>query len=72
MRSQTRRVSLRRFIQVGEMLDLAFPDPMPTPDYLAHECQEAEQALLKAQAAPCSTADPQLARLFALGSPQKR
>lgn len=59
-------VSLRRFIQLGEMLDHAFPDTLPTPDYLAHKCELAEQALLGAKGVSGSTADPLLARLFEL------
>jgi hypothetical protein len=72
MHSPEQKVSLRRFIQIGEMLDHAFADPAPTPDYLAHQCELAEQALLRAQAALGSTADPLLAQLFALTIRQPR
>lgn len=72
MRSPEQKVSLRRFIQMGEMLDHAFSDPVPTPDYLAHECELAEQALLRVHAASGSTADPLLAQLFGLAIDQKR
>jgi len=60
------KVSLRRFILVGEMLDHAFPDPVPAPDYLVHQCELAEQALLGARASSGCTADPLLADLFAI------
>lgn len=66
MLSPDQKVSLRRFIQVGEMLDHAFPDAVPTPDWLAHKCELAEQALLAARASSGSTADPLLAELFAV------
>lgn len=66
MRESDQRVSLRRFIQVSELLDQAFVGPLPTPDYLAHECELAEQALLGAGAVAGSTGDATLARLFAL------
>jgi hypothetical protein len=31
------RVSLGRFIEMGELLDEAYSDPLPARDYLAHE-----------------------------------
>jgi hypothetical protein len=61
-----RRVSLGRFIEVGELLDEAFPDPMPAPDYLAHQCELAEHALMGLSARLASTRDPKLAQLFSV------
>jgi hypothetical protein len=60
------KISLPRFIMVGELLDQAFPDPVPAPDYLAHECELAEQALMGMNAGFGSTADATLARLFSI------
>lgn len=72
MHDPDRKVSLRRFIMVGELLDHAFADPVPTPDYLAHQCELAEQALLGSLASSGSTDDPMLAELFALTLRQPR
>ena len=60
------KVSLPRFIMVGELLDQAFPDPVPAPDYLSHQCELAEQALMGMNASLGSTGDERLARLFAV------
>ncbi len=66
MSNPDQSATLRRFIQVGELLEQAFSDPMPTPDYLVHECELAEHALLQACARSGSTADAALAKLFAV------
>ena len=60
------RVPLPRFIEVSELLEQAYLGPAPTPDYLAHECGLAEDALARLGARRGSTADAALARLFAL------
>jgi hypothetical protein len=60
------RVHLARFIEVTELLEQAYTGPAPTPDYLAHECGLAEDALARLGAKRGSTGDAVLARLFAL------
>jgi hypothetical protein len=60
------KVSLGRFIEMGELLDEAFPDPVPAPDYLAHECELAERALMSLSARLASTRDMKLSQLFAV------
>lgn len=51
---------------VGRMLDQAFPGPVATPDYLAHDCERAERALLGAAGRHLIGADPDLLRRLAL------
>jgi len=58
------KVPLQRFIRAGELLDAAFADPVPTPDYLAHQCELAELALLGVGARAATTEDATLAELF--------
>lgn len=60
------KVSLARFIMVSDLLDDAFADPSPVPDYLAHQCELAEQSLASLEAQQGSTRDRHLAALFAL------
>jgi hypothetical protein len=57
---------LTRFIEIAELLDGAFTGPAPSPDYLAHKCEMAEQALFGLVARAASTNDARLAKLFAL------
>jgi hypothetical protein len=59
-------VSLRRFIEPGDLLDEAFPDPMPAPDYLSHQCESAEQALMGLSTRLASTQDAKLGQLFSV------
>jgi hypothetical protein len=66
MHGQEQKISLSRFVSIGELLDAAFPDPTPLPDYLAHECELAEHALVLSGAPHPSTGDRRLAALFAL------
>lgn len=60
------KVSLAAFIVLAELLDQAFPDPMPVPDYLSHDCERAEQALDASLGKASFTSDPVLAQLFAM------
>jgi hypothetical protein len=60
------KVSLGRFIEMGELLDEAYPDPLPAPDYLAHQCELAEQALMSLSARLAVTRDMKLSRIFAV------
>ena len=60
------KVSLGRFIEMGELLDEAFPDALPAPDYLAYESELAEQALMGLSTLLASTRDAKLAQLFAV------
>jgi hypothetical protein len=60
------KISLGRFIELGELLDEAFPDALPAPDYLAHKCEMAERALMSLSARLASTRDIRLSRLFAV------
>lgn len=66
MQDDVRRVSLSRFIAVAELLDHAFPDAVPVPDYLSHECERAEQSLLGAVGRSAETSDPLLAKLLGI------
>jgi hypothetical protein len=66
MRVTDQKVNLEQFIRAGELLDVAFPDPLPAPDYLAHHCELAERAVDSLIAAHGSTRDVALSRLFAL------
>jgi DNA helicase IV len=66
LRSTDQKVSLRRFIELADLLEQAFTGLKPLPDYLAHEGELAEQALSRATAKAGSTGDPKLAELFAL------
>jgi hypothetical protein len=61
-----RRVSLGKFILVAELLERAYAGPKPTPDYLQHECELAEDALAQLGAKLGTTGDATLAKLFAL------
>ena len=61
-----RRVSLGKFILLSELLDQAYAGPTPTPDYLQHECERAEDALAQLGAKHGITGDATLAKLFAL------
>jgi hypothetical protein len=60
------KVSLGRFIEMGELLDEAFSDALPAPDYLAHECEMAEPALMSLSARLSSTRGMKLSELFAV------
>jgi hypothetical protein len=64
--ADNQKVSLGRFIEVAELLDAAFAAPGPAPDYLAHECELAEQALFGLVAQAAWTADSKLAKMFRL------
>jgi hypothetical protein len=64
--ADNRKVGLKRFIEVAELLDGAFPGPSPAPDYLAHKCELAEQALFGLVAQTAWTDDAKLAEMFAL------
>ena len=61
-----RRVSTARFVLVAELLDQAFPKAKATPDYLSHDCERAEQALLTSIGKSGYTKDKQLADLLVL------
>jgi hypothetical protein len=50
------------------MLEQAFPGPVATPDYLAHDCERAERALLSIAGRQLVGADPKLLRLLALST----
>ena len=67
-----RRVSLGKFIQMAELLDQAYADPTPPPDYLQHECELAEHALAQLGAKRGITGDATLAKLFALSLRHER
>lgn len=60
------RVNVAEFIQISELLDQAYAGPKPAPDYLAHACELAEDALAKLGSKLGTTDDPNLATLFAL------
>ncbi len=60
------KVRLDRFITFSKLIDQVYADPTPLPDYLAHECEQAEHALMSTCANVGSTIDPHLARLFAI------
>lgn len=66
MRGRNQKVSAGRFVLVAELLDHAFPKAKATPDYLSHDCERAEQALLSSLGATCTTSDEALAKLLAL------
>jgi hypothetical protein len=70
--SADEKVSLRRFITFCELLDHAYPEPVPAPDYLMHECELAEQALFALRARSACTSDPRLAKLLAVTWRQPR
>ena len=61
-----RRVSTARFVLVAELLEQAFPKAKATPDYLSHDCERAEQALLMSIGKSGYTNDKQLADLLVL------
>jgi hypothetical protein len=61
-----RKVRLDRFITLIDLIEKAYAGPTPLPDYLAHECEQAERALMSTSAKAGSTTDPHLARLFAI------
>jgi len=61
-----RRVSTARFVTTSDLLNHAFPKAPATPDHLSHECERAEEALLRATLKTCRTRDEALARLLAL------
>lgn len=61
-----RSVKLADFIQIADLLDQAYAGPTPAPDYLAHECELAEDALAQLIAKIGVTDDANLAALFAL------
>jgi hypothetical protein len=67
-----RRVSLGEFILVSELLERAYAGPTPTPDYLQHECERAEDALAQLGAKRGITGDAALAKLFALSYRDQR
>ncbi len=66
MRERGQRVSAGRFVLVAELLDQAFPKAEATPDYLSHDAERAEQALLSSLGSACTTRDETLAQLLAL------
>jgi hypothetical protein len=66
MKNKVRKVSASRFVLVAELLDHAFPKQQATPDYLSHDCERAEQALLNAIGKSGYTSDKVLADLLAL------
>jgi hypothetical protein len=66
MASDTRKVSTARFVMVAELLDHAFPRGAATPDYLSHDCERAEQALLSSVGRTGFTSDKLLAKLLAV------
>jgi hypothetical protein len=72
MHSADKKVCLRRFITFCDLLDHAFPEPLPAPDYLMHQCELAEQALFGVSVHVGSTSDPLLARLLAVTYRPKR
>jgi len=66
MRERRQRVSAGRFVLVAELLEQAFPKARATPDYLSHDAERAEQALLSSLGNSCTTSDESLAELLAL------
>jgi len=66
MRERGQRVSAGRFVLVAELLEQAFPKAKATPDYLSHDAERAEQALLSSLGKTCTTRDEALAQLLAL------
>jgi hypothetical protein len=69
MSSDVHKVSLARFVAVAELLDHAFPKAVATPDYLSHDCERAEEALLSSIGRTGMTDDKVLAELFSLQTP---
>lgn len=66
MADDVHKVSIARFVVVAELLDRAFPKAAATPDYLSHDCERAEQALLTSVGRTGRTNDKLLAELFSL------
>lgn len=66
MHGIAKKVSPSEFVLMAEILDKAFPSPPCVPDYLLHECEEAQAALLRAIGATGSTRDPKLAQMLSL------
>lgn len=60
------KVSTARFVLVAELLDQAFAKAQAIPDYLAHEAERAEQALLESITPAAFTRDKRLADLLSL------
>ena len=67
-----RNVSAAEFVRTSELLDSAFPKADAVPDYLLHECEKAEQALLGAIGKKGVTRDAELAAHFGLSLETKR
>lgn len=61
-----RKVSTARFVATADLLNHAFPKEPATPDHLSHDCERAEEALLRETLKSCRTRDRKLARLLAL------
>lgn len=66
MAGRMKRVNAGRFVLVSDLLGEAFPKDKAMPDYLAHDCERAEQALLIAVGKSGTTRDEFLAGLLAL------
>ena len=66
MTSATRRISAAEFVRVAELLEHAWPKESAVPDYLSHDCERAEQALLSAIGRLGYTGDAALAQLLGL------
>ena len=66
MQKLRRKVSTQTFVRTAELLENAFPRAAATPDYLLHECEKAEQALLNEIGKGGVTGDSDLAQRFGL------
>ena len=66
MATDVRRVSASDLVRAAELLDIAFPLVRAVPDYLSHDCQRAEEALLTSIGKRGMTRDEDLALLLGL------